>query len=55
MLLFTAPHGIDHVPHDRPSAAYLAMLETGLRESRGWGDDEVAAYFERVLPPERER
>lgn len=52
MLLFTAPHGIDHVQHDRPAPAYLAMLETGLRESRGWGDAEVAAYFERVLPKE---
>jgi hypothetical protein len=54
MLLFTAPHGIEHVPHDRPSAAYLATLETGLRESRGWGAAEVAAYFDRVLPAERE-
>jgi hypothetical protein len=50
MLLFTAPHGIDHVAHDRPAPAYLAMLEAGLRESRGWGDADVAAYFERVLP-----
>jgi hypothetical protein len=50
MLLFTAPHGIDHVAHDRPAPAYLAMLETGLRESRGWDDAEVAAYLERVLP-----
>jgi hypothetical protein len=49
MLLFTAPGGIDHVEHTRPSAAYLAVLETGLRESRGWDDDEVAAYFARVL------
>jgi hypothetical protein len=46
--VFTAPHGIDHVPHTQPSAAYLAVLATGLRESRGWGPDEVAAYFERV-------
>lgn len=53
MLLFTAPHGIDHVEHNRPSAAYLAMLETGLRESRGWDDASISAYFERVLPPER--
>ena len=51
MLLFTAPGGIDHVEHTRPSAAYLAMLEEGLRESRGWADDEVAAYLDRVLPP----
>ncbi len=51
MLLFTAPGGIDHVEHTRPSAAYLAMLEEGLRESRGWDDHEVAVYLERVLPP----
>ena len=31
MLLFTAPHGIDHVEHTQPSPAYLAMLADGLR------------------------
>ena len=50
MLLFTSPHGIDHVPHNRPAEAYLAMLEAGLRESRGWGDDEISAYLDRVVP-----
>jgi hypothetical protein len=50
MLLFTAPHGIDHVEHTQPSPAYLAMLADGLRASRQWSDDDVAAYFERVLP-----
>ena len=50
MLLFTAPHGIDHVEHTQPSAAYLAMLADGLRESRQWDDEEVAAYFDRVVP-----
>ena len=48
MLLFTAPHGIDHVEHSQPSAAYLAMLADGLRESRGWDEHEVAAYFQRL-------
>jgi hypothetical protein len=48
MLLFTAPHGIDHVAHTQPSAAYLAMLVTGLEESRGWDERAVSAYFERL-------
>lgn len=48
MLLFTAPHGIDHVEHTQPSPAYLAMLAEGLRDSRGWTDDEVWAYFKRL-------
>jgi hypothetical protein len=50
MLLFTAPHGIDHVEHAQPSPAYLAMLADGLRASRQWSDDDVQAYFERVVP-----
>jgi len=48
MLLFTAPHGIDHVEHTEPSPSYLAMLTAGLRESRQWGDSELSAYFERL-------
>jgi hypothetical protein len=49
MLTFTAPHGLDAVPHTRPSPAYLSMLAEGLRESHGWDDDEVAAYFSTVI------
>lgn len=45
MLLFTAPHGIDHVEHTQPSPAYLAMLADGLKECRHWDDDQVAEYF----------
>lgn len=48
MLTFTAPHGLDAVPHTEPTSAYLAMLAEGLRESRGWDDDEIAAYFAQV-------
>ncbi|MCW2710474.1 MAG: histone deacetylase [Marmoricola sp.] len=48
MLLFTAPHGIDHVEHTQPSAAYLGMLARGLRESRKWDEREVSAYFARL-------
>jgi hypothetical protein len=56
MLLFTAPHGIDHVEHTVPSPAYLAMLADGLRESRQWGDEDISAYFARVaaLPGEHD-
>jgi hypothetical protein len=46
ILTFTAPHGFDAVPHTRPSEAYLAMLAEGLRESRGWDDEEIADYLE---------
>jgi hypothetical protein len=48
MLLFTSPHGIDHVEHSTPSPAYLAMLADGLRDSRQWDEDDVAAYFRRL-------
>ena len=46
MLLFTAPHGIDHVEHTQPSVSYLEMMATGLRESRNWDEHEISAYFE---------
>jgi len=48
MLLFTSPHGIDHVEHTQPSASYLSMLAQGLKESHQWDDDQVSAYFERL-------
>ena len=48
MLTFTAPHGIDHVDHNLPSPAYLAMLGEGLREAHGWDDAEVERYFARL-------
>lgn len=50
MLTFTAPHGIDHVDHTSPSPAYLAMLAEGLRESRGWSEQEVETYLARFTP-----
>ena len=48
MLTFTAPHGRDAVPHTRPRPAYLAMLAEGLRESHGWDDRRIEAYFASV-------
>jgi len=50
LLTFTSPHGIDHVEHNPPSASYLAMLEAGLRESRGWEDVEIAEYLDAIVP-----
>lgn len=50
MLLFTAPHGIDHVEHTAPTEAYLRLLAMGLRESRAWNEQQVQAYFDRVTP-----
>ena len=50
LLTFTSPHGVGHVEHNAPSEAYLAMLGTGLRESWGWDDDQVAAYLQEILP-----
>ena len=48
MLLFTSPHGIDHVEHTQPSAAYLGTLATGCRSRAQWDDEEVSAYFDRL-------
>src|SRR6476646_10736099 len=42
LLTFTAPHGVDHVEHARPSPTYLRTIGLGLRESRGCDQDEVA-------------
>lgn len=50
MLTFTAPHGLDAVPHASPSDAYLTMLARGLTESHGWTAAQIDAYFTRVVP-----
>jgi hypothetical protein len=49
MFTFTSPHGLDHVEHTRPSESYLAMVSDGLRESRGWGEAEIAAYLSEII------
>jgi len=51
MLTFTAPHGMDDVPHTPPSTAYLHMLAEGLREGHHWDDNHITAYFAAVTPP----
>jgi hypothetical protein len=50
LLTFTSPHGIDHVPHTRPTDVYLATVAEGLRESRGWDDERIAAYLSALTP-----
>lgn len=49
MLTFTAPHGLDHVTHTEPSAAYLEMLSVGLREAHRWSKEQIDDYFGRVI------
>jgi len=50
LLTFTSPHGAEHAAHTRPVPAYLDTLAQGLRESRGWDDDEVDGYLASLLP-----
>lgn len=50
LLTFTSPHGSDQVEHTAPSPAYLAMLATGLHESRGWDEEQVAEYLASLSP-----
>jgi len=52
LLTFTSPHSSVEVVHTAPAPAYLAMLAAGLRESRAWSDQDVAAYLSAILPVE---
>jgi hypothetical protein len=45
MLTFTAPWTAVEVDHIAPSAAYLRMLATGLREAHGWDTHRIAGYL----------
>ncbi|GGP64719.1 histone deacetylase [Saccharothrix coeruleofusca] len=49
-LTFTAPWRAAEVEHTAPSAAYLRMLATGLREAHGWDTGRVAAYLAEATP-----
>ncbi|MFC4124061.1 histone deacetylase [Nocardia rhizosphaerae] len=49
VLTFTSPWHPETVALRRPSARYLAMIGTGLRESHGWADERIVEYL-RVLP-----
>jgi hypothetical protein len=51
LLTFTSPHGVDHVPRTQPSPAYLEMMAAGLRESRAWDDEQIAAYLTSISQP----
>ncbi|ALG84433.1 hypothetical protein [Gordonia phthalatica] len=46
VLTFTAPHGIDDVPHVPPTAPYRAMITAGLIESHGWSSDRISEYLD---------
>lgn len=45
MLTFTTPDGLARAELNAPSAAYLAMLGRGLRESHGWTAERSAEYL----------
>jgi hypothetical protein len=45
LLTFTAPDSAEQMESVAPTDAYLAMLTEGLRQSHGWQDDRIAAYF----------
>ena len=45
MLTITSPWAADAVDHTAPSAAYLRMLVTGLREAHGWSSHRAAHYL----------
>jgi hypothetical protein len=49
LLTFTSPHGVRSVEHSSPAPAYLSTMASGLRESRGWSDDEVVAYLDSLV------
>ena len=49
LMTFTSPHGACAVEHTTPAPAYLSMMATGLREARGWDDDEISAYLDRPV------
>ena len=51
MLTFTSPHGATAAERSRPAPAYLATMAAGLRESRGWDEDEIAGYLDSLVVP----
>jgi hypothetical protein len=49
LLTFTSPHGAAATERTRPAPAYLAMMATGLRESRGWDEREIETYLDSLV------
>ncbi|MFE3497073.1 histone deacetylase [Streptomyces sp. NPDC059169] len=47
LLTFTAPWGLDDVPWERPSAAYVRHLASGLSEAGAWDVLDIADYLAR--------
>ena len=51
LLTFTSSHGAASARRTRPAPAYLAMMATGLRESRGWDEAETRTYLDSLVRP----
>lgn len=49
MITFTSPRGAGAVDHAAPGPAYRETLAVGLRESRAWGEADVAAYLDGLV------
>jgi hypothetical protein len=49
LLTFTSPHGAAAAVRTRPAPAYLAMMATGLRESRGWDEVTIETYLDSLI------
>jgi hypothetical protein len=45
MLTFTSPHGAGPARLNAPTASYLTMLGSGLREAHGWTAGRAASYL----------
>lgn len=50
MITLTSPHGSRQVEHVAPGQGYRETLAVGLRESRAWGEEQVAAYLGGLVP-----
>ena len=48
LLTFTAPHGAAAAARTPPAPAYVAMMATGLRESRDWDEDQISQYLDKI-------
>ncbi len=45
VVTFTSPHPMNEAAYGAPSAAYLAMLIIGLRQSHALGDEDMTRYL----------
>jgi hypothetical protein len=49
MVTFTAPYGAATAVRTGPAPAYLAMMATGLAESRPWDEAEISTYLDSLI------